>query len=110
MQLTTSPASTCEMIGDSADIAIIEEDKKAAKDDPDFEEDLPENGKKKTIILTDFTDADVYKCCEMPPCRRKKLKNGTCPICSREESENNVTKRNCVSRFPFYKFIKTPKT
>jgi hypothetical protein len=52
------------MIGDSQHIQILEEDRQKAWEDPDFSEDVESNVKE--IVLTDFTECDIYECCDMP--------------------------------------------
>lgn len=54
------------MVGDSLQVEITEEDKQKGIEDPDFSDVLPEEMQTKDIILTDFTDCDVYQCCDMP--------------------------------------------
>lgn len=51
------------MITDSPDIEIKDEDKEKVYDDPDFAE---ETQAPKQIVLTDFTECDIYNCCDMP--------------------------------------------
>lgn len=55
-----------QMVGDSLQVEITEEDKQKGIEDPDFSDVLPEEMQTKDIILTDFTDCDVYQCCDMP--------------------------------------------
>ena len=47
-------------------MCIMEADKQIGNSDPDFADELPEDDKKQNITLTNFTDVDVYNCCEMP--------------------------------------------
>lgn len=54
------------MVGDSLQVEITEEDKQRGIENPDFSDVLPEEMQTKDIILTDFTDCDVYQCCDMP--------------------------------------------
>ena len=54
------------MVGDSLQVEITEEDKQKGIEDPDFSDVLPEEMQTKDIILTDFTDCEVYQCCDMP--------------------------------------------
>lgn len=51
------------MITDSPDIEIKDEDKEKVYDDPDFAEETQAT---KQIVLTDFTECDIYNCCDMP--------------------------------------------
>lgn len=51
------------MIADSPDIEIKDEDKEKVYDDPDFAEVTQAT---KQIVLTDFTECDIYNCCDMP--------------------------------------------
>uniref|UniRef100_K1REA1 Replication factor A C-terminal domain-containing protein n=1 Tax=Magallana gigas TaxID=29159 RepID=K1REA1_MAGGI len=74
------------MITDSPDIEIKDEDKEKVYDDLDFAEETQAT---KQIVLTDFTECDIYNCCDMPPCRRKKIKDGKCPICAKESNESS---------------------
>ncbi|XP_062620761.1 uncharacterized protein LOC134282379 [Saccostrea cucullata] len=87
-QLTSSPGTVCEMVGDSLQVEITEEDKQKGIEDPDFSDVLPEEMQTKDIILTDFTDCDVYQCCDMPPCRRKKISGNKCPLCGKESNKS----------------------
>lgn len=51
------------MITDSPDIEIKDEDKEKVYDDLDFAEETQAT---KQIVLTDFTECDIYNCCDMP--------------------------------------------
>jgi hypothetical protein len=52
-----------QFICDDPNIEINEEDQYSWKNDLDFEEDSQE-GSGEEITLTDFTNVDVYDCCE----------------------------------------------
>ncbi|XP_033731737.1 uncharacterized protein LOC117342277 [Pecten maximus] len=79
-QLTTSPISTCQFTADDPTILVQQQDANQYLSDPDFEEDLDEP-LIEDIILTDFTEFDVYKCCEVKACRQKKMVGNQCPVC-----------------------------
>lgn len=51
------------MITDSPDIEIKDEDKEKVYDDLDIAEETQAT---KQIVLTDFTECDIYNCCDMP--------------------------------------------
>ncbi|XP_078330842.1 uncharacterized protein LOC144624760 [Crassostrea virginica] len=61
LQLTTSPASTCEFIHDEPSIHINDDDGEDFNTDVDFMEDQDDTPI--PIILTDFADIDIYQCC-----------------------------------------------
>ncbi|XP_061170865.1 uncharacterized protein LOC133180335 [Saccostrea echinata] len=83
-QLTTCPTSSCEFVADN-NVQLGEEDMDCANLDPDFSEEL-ENTMPEEIVLTDFTDVDVYICCDNAACRQKKYVDRECPVCKRTSS------------------------
>ena len=52
-----------QFITNDQSVEVTDQDKQLTYDDMDFNENTTE-GKIDTILLTDFIDVDLYKCCE----------------------------------------------
>ncbi|XP_019926604.3 uncharacterized protein [Magallana gigas] len=104
-QLTTCPTSSCEFVADNK-VNLSDEDFGFANLDPDFSEEL-ENTTPEEIVLTDFTDVDVYICCDNAACRQKKYVEGECPVCQRTSSSSKTFRVNFLFKRGEKKDLKT---